>query len=95
MVRRCIVPKTTLTSKGQVTIPKEIRQRLGLRQGDQLIFRFDEAGRLTVEPASPHLLGDLPGLLHHRAGKRPATIEEMDAAVRKGAGKRFVRETRR
>ena len=89
------MPRTTLTSKGQVTIPKEIRQRLGLRQGDQLIFRFDEAGRLTVEPAPPHLLGDLPGLLHHRAGKRPATIEEMDEAVRKGAAKRFVRETRR
>ncbi|HLX08083.1 MAG TPA: AbrB/MazE/SpoVT family DNA-binding domain-containing protein [Thermoanaerobaculia bacterium] len=88
------MPKTTLTSKGQVTIPKEIRQRLGLRQGDQLIFHFDESGRLTVEPASPNLLGDLPGLLHHRAGKRPATIEEMDEAVRKAARKRFVRETR-
>jgi antitoxin PrlF len=88
------VPKTTLTSKGQVTIPKEIRQRLGLRQGDQLIFHFDESGRLTVEPASPNLLGDLPGLLHHRAGKRPATIEEMDEAVREAARKRFVRETK-
>lgn len=40
------MPKTTLTSKGQVTIPKEIRQRLGLKQGDQLNFRFDGAGRL-------------------------------------------------
>jgi antitoxin PrlF len=89
------VPKTTLTSKGQVTIPKEIRQRLGLRQGDQLIFRFDEAGRLTVETASRNLLGDLPGLLHHRAGQRAPTIEEMDEAVREGAGKRFVRETKR
>jgi antitoxin PrlF len=89
------MPRTTLTSKGQVTIPKEIRQRLGLRQGDQLIFRFDERGRLTVEPAAPNLLGDLPGLLRHRAGKRPATIEEMDEAVRERAGKRFLRETRR
>ena len=89
------MPKATLTSKGQVTIPKEIRQRLGLRQGDQLIFGFDETGRLTVEPAALNLLGDLPGLLHHRAGKRPATKEEMDQAVREEAGKRFVRETRR
>lgn len=89
------MPRTTLTSKGQVTIPKEIRQRLGLRQGDQLIFHFDEAGKLTVEPASRNPLGDLPGLLHHRAGKHPATIAEMDEAVRKEAAKRFVRETRR
>jgi antitoxin PrlF len=90
-----IVPKATLTSKGQVTIPKEIRQRLGLRQGDQLIFRFDEGGRLTIEPAPLNPMGDLPGLLHHRAGKRPATIDEMNEAVRERAGKRFVRETRR
>ncbi|HEV3455620.1 MAG TPA: AbrB/MazE/SpoVT family DNA-binding domain-containing protein [Thermoanaerobaculia bacterium] len=89
------MPKATLTSKGQVTIPKEIRQRLGLRQGDQLMFRFDERGTLTVEPAAPNLLGDLPGLLCHRAGKRPATIAEMDEAVRERAGKRFLRATRR
>jgi len=89
------MPKTTLTSKGQVTIPKEIRERLGLRQGDQLIFRFDDRGALTVEPAAPNLLGDLPGLLRHRASKRPATIEEMDEVVRRRAGQRFVRETKR
>lgn len=89
------MPRTTLTSKGQVTIPKEIRQRWGLRQGDQLIFRFDERGRLTVEPAAPKLLGDLPGCLRHRAGRRAATIEEMDQAVRERAGKRFRRETKR
>jgi antitoxin PrlF len=89
------MPRSTLTSKGQVTIPKEVRQRLGLRQGDQLIFRFDERGRLTLEPATPQLLGDLCGLLHHRAGKRPVTIAEMDEAVREHAGKRFRRATRR
>jgi antitoxin PrlF len=89
------MPRATLTSKGQVTIPHEIRQRLGLKQGDQLVFRFDERGRLTMEPAAPKVLGDLPGLLRHRAGKRPATVEEMDEAVRERAGKRFQRETRR
>ena len=89
------MPTSTLTSKGQITIPREIRERWGLRQGDRLIFRFDEGGRLTVEPAAPKLLGDLPGFLHHRAGKRPATIEEMDEAVRQRAARRFRRETRR
>jgi activator of HSP90 ATPase len=47
------------------------------------------------EPAAPNLLGDLPGLVRHRAGKRPATVEEMDRAVRERAGKRFLDETRR
>jgi antitoxin PrlF len=90
-----IMPKATLTSKGQVTIPKEVRERLGLEQGDQLMFRFDEGGRLTVEPVSPSILGDLPGLLRHRAGPRPVPVEEMDEAVRKAAGRRFRREVGR
>ena len=32
------MPKTRITTKGQVTIPKEVRERLGLRPGDQLEF---------------------------------------------------------
>jgi antitoxin PrlF len=87
--------RTTVTSKGQVTIPKEVRQRLGLRQGDQLIFRFEDGGKLIVEAARPSPLGDLPGLLRHRAGKRPITVEEMQAAVRAKAARQFIRETKR
>ncbi len=89
------MPITTMTSKGQVTIPKEIRQRLGLRQGDQLVFRFDEQGKLTVEPATPKPLGDLAGLLHHRAGRRAATVKEMNEAVLARARKQFDDETKR
>ncbi|HVT14592.1 MAG TPA: AbrB/MazE/SpoVT family DNA-binding domain-containing protein [Thermoanaerobaculia bacterium] len=82
--------KATLTSKGQVTIPKEVRDRLGLKEGDQLVFRFDEAGRLSVEPASPSPLRNLPGLLRHLAGDKPATIEEMKEAVRARARKKLI-----
>jgi AbrB family looped-hinge helix DNA binding protein len=39
---------TTVTVKGQVTIPKPIRDRLGLRPGDRVAFEFDDAGRLLV-----------------------------------------------
>lgn len=40
----------TLTSKGQVTIPKSVRQALGLSEGDQIAFRVDETG-VTVRRA--------------------------------------------
>lgn len=42
--------KAILTSKGQLTIPKEIRDRLGLKPGDGLIFELeDDSVRLKVE----------------------------------------------
>ena len=39
---------TTLTVKGQVTIPKPIRDRMRLRPGDQVTFEPDAAGRIVV-----------------------------------------------
>src|SRR5258708_27295425 len=74
------MPKSTVTSRGRITIPKQVRDRLGLQAGDQVIFRFDEKGRLIVEPAAPRPLGNLTGLLAHLAGPRPVTIEEMKPA---------------
>jgi len=46
---------TTLTQKGQVTIPKHVRDHLGLRPGSRLNFRVGPDGRAFLEPveASP------------------------------------------
>lgn len=40
---------TTLTSKGQVTIPKAIRDHLGLKPGNKVTFLSDRQGRVVVE----------------------------------------------
>lgn len=79
------MPTATLTSKGQLTVPKEVRERLGLRKGDRLDFRFDDRGQLTVRPATGEGLGRLPGLLRHLARPRPVSVEEMRRAVRERA----------
>ena len=42
--------ETTLTSKGQATIPKNIRDRLGLKAGSRLIFEVNRAGELVLRP---------------------------------------------
>ena len=55
--------KATLTSKGQLTIPKEVRERLGLEPGDGLIFEFEDGSvRLRVEKHTTlrQLKGSLP-----------------------------------
>jgi antitoxin PrlF len=89
------VSTSTLTSKGQVTIPKDVRDRLGLKEGDRLVFKFDERGNLLVRPESKDPLGRLPGLLSHLARERPVTIEEMEEAVKEHAVKRFKRAVQR
>lgn len=43
----------TLTSKGQVTIPKRIREELGLEAGTEVEFILDDDGSLRVRPKSP------------------------------------------
>lgn len=86
---------STLTSKGQVTIPKEVRERLGLKEGDRLVFKFDERGNLLVRPQSKDPLGRLPGLLSHLARERPVTVEEMEEAVKQHAVERFKRAVKR
>ena len=41
--------KATLTSKGQITIPQEVRVQLGLKQGDQVSFELED-GKMIIRP---------------------------------------------
>ena len=50
-----ITADATVTSKGQVTIPKEIRDRLGLEAGQQVEFVLGEGGTVEVRPKRPAL----------------------------------------
>ena len=69
----------TLTSKGQVMLPKEIRERLGLTAGSRLDFSIDDNGELRIRPVVTTALG-LAGLLR-RPGQPPVTVEQMNEAV--------------
>ena len=69
----------TITSKGQVTIPKAVRNILNLKVGDKLEFIVNEEGGLLVRPVSKRI-DDVYGKLR-RKGMRPVSVEEMDEAV--------------
>ena len=73
------MPSATLTSKGQVTIPKSIRKALQVGAGDRLDFAVERAGRVVV-CAGVADVRDLKGLLQ-RPGRRAVSIEEMNAAI--------------
>jgi antitoxin PrlF len=72
----------TLTSKGQVTIPREVRIALGVGTGDRLDFVRLEDGNYAVVPAS-HSIRSLKGVLPRPA--KAVTLEEMQAAIEVGA----------
>ena len=80
--------EATITSKGQITIPKPVRDALGLETGDRVEFiETDEGYRLCP------VTGDLRELKGMFAGRRrkAATVAEMDAAIKRAAGRRARR----
>lgn len=52
-----------ITSKGQITIPKQVRERLGLEPGDALEFWFED-DRLEVRPVRRRRVKEFRGLFH-------------------------------
>ena len=75
------MPSATVTSKGQITLPKKIREFLRIKSGDRVDFEVDTRGEVIVRPAGTDVAA-LKGLLH-RSGRRPVTLKAMDAAIAK------------
>ena len=73
----------TLTSKGQTTIPKEIRDLLGLVTGHKLDFVVESDGRVVLRPATLDVR-ELRGMLR-RKRKKAVSLEQMDRAIAEGA----------
>ncbi|KQN77298.1 AbrB/MazE/SpoVT family DNA-binding domain-containing protein [Devosia sp. Leaf64] len=68
----------TITSKGQITLPKDVREDLGLKEGDKV--DFEKIGeRYVIRPRNRSAI-ELAGVLH-RPGMRAMTVEEMDEAL--------------
>jgi antitoxin PrlF len=72
----------TITSKGQVTLPREVRSNLGVAAGDRLDFVRLDDGNYAIVPAS-HSIRSLKGVIPQPA--TPISLEEMDAAIEAGA----------
>jgi antitoxin PrlF len=75
----------TVTSKGQVTIPKQVRDALGIEDGDQVVFRV-EGGR-AVLARTPDLL-ELAGSISVPAAKRGASWDEVRRVTTAARGRR-------
>jgi len=70
-----------VTSKGQITIPIEVRKDLGLKTGSRVSFIKGENGEYILKPKTGSLK-DLEGFIHWTG--KPVTIEEMNETIAKG-----------
>jgi len=68
----------TLTSKGQITIPAQVRASLGLDTGDRIEFVAIGDGKFAIMAAT-HSVRDLKGLIRKPA--KAVSIEEMNQAI--------------
>lgn len=76
----------TLTSKGQTTIPKQVREHLKLTPGDKLDFVIEAGGRVVIRPAKLDVR-ELKGLLKRSDGKT-LSVDEMNAAIARGVARK-------
>ncbi len=74
--------QATLTSKGQMTFPKKIRDKLGLEAGDKLEFTLTDDGKILIIPKKSSVKA-LKGML--AKPKQPVSLEEMEHAIAQGS----------
>jgi AbrB family looped-hinge helix DNA binding protein len=80
--------ESSLSIKGQATIPKAVREHLRLKPGDRVKFFVHPDGSVVILPKIPTRA--LRGIVSSRR-RRPATVAEMNKAVADGAARGFRR----
>jgi AbrB family looped-hinge helix DNA binding protein len=82
-----------ITSKGQTTVPKEVRDLLGLEEGTQVEWVVED-GQAIVKPRTLRAV-DLAGFLGKPPNGRHLRIEDIDDEIGKAVAERFRRKTAR
>ncbi|WP_066296943.1 AbrB/MazE/SpoVT family DNA-binding domain-containing protein [Bacillus sp. FJAT-29937] len=77
-----------MTSKGQITIPKELRELLSVKEGDQFRFLVDE-DTIKIEPVKKNLLSHVIGRV---VASEPMDLEHMRQVTQKQAAQTIDRE---
>jgi len=76
-----------ITTKGQITVPKRVRDALEIEPGDELEFELG-TDRAVVRPRRRRVLGDLAGIAGSAAVRIPTTAGALDEAIGQAALRR-------
>ena len=79
---------STLTSKGQITIPKSLRESMSIVTGDKIEFIINEQNEVVIKPITKKAI-DVFGQLSKYKKDKPVSIEEMNEAIVKQFKKDF------
>jgi antitoxin PrlF len=77
---------STITAKGQTTVPKPVRQALGVREGDQITFRIDEKGvtvRRADEDREDPAIASFLAFLANDIEKNPGNLKSLSPDLAK------------
>jgi antitoxin PrlF len=86
-----ILAESKLTTQGQVSVPAEVRRRLGVVPGESLEWEERESGEIVVRRADRMTFAEIRKKFAHLRPARPATIPEMDEAVEKAVAQEHAR----
>jgi AbrB family looped-hinge helix DNA binding protein len=86
------MPSAKITSKGQITVPKAVRERLNVGPGDSVVFREQADGSIVLEAESRDVMA-LAGSI--KPGVKGVTLAHMADAVEQAAIARNKRSRRR
>ena len=78
------MPAATITSKGQITIPRDIRVLLDLHSGDKINFIVDNQGAVCFVPVTRHVT-TLKGIV--AKPQKPVSIDDMKTAIKTKRGR--------
>jgi len=80
-----MILKSKITSKGQITLPKEVRKLLNVQEGNVIVFER-ENDKIVIKPA--RTLRDFKGVLKNRS--KEEDFDEIRKRVKKYVGKRVI-----
>lgn len=78
---------STITTKGQITIPKSVRDSLKLKTGDRIEFIITDKQEAIIRPVSKKV-DEVFGILN-LPGRKPVSADEMKAGIRKRLKEQF------
>jgi len=75
------IAESRLTTQGQISVPAEIRKRLGVAPGGSIVWEQLDSGEIVVRRADKSSFDEVRARFAHLRPARPISVQEMDVAV--------------